>query len=70
MIDPNALAVLSATARSIRSGAAAGRGRRAGDPAPFLLEAVERFGRHYLHNLVGYPLETTLAAASLILGGP
>src|SRR5262249_28649715 len=22
---------------------------------PFLLEAVERFGRHYLHNLVGYP---------------
>src|SRR5712691_395754 len=36
---------------------------------PFLLEAVERFGRHYLHNLVGYPLETTLAAASLILGG-
>jgi aminocarboxymuconate-semialdehyde decarboxylase len=36
---------------------------------PFLLEAVERFGRHYLHNLAGYPLETTLAAASLILGG-
>jgi aminocarboxymuconate-semialdehyde decarboxylase len=36
---------------------------------PFLLEAVERFGRHYLHNLVGYPFETTLAAASLILGG-
>lgn len=36
---------------------------------PFLLEAVERFGRHYLQNLVGYPFETTLAAASLILGG-
>ena len=36
---------------------------------PFLLEAVERFGRHYLHNLVGYPFETALAAASLILGG-
>ena len=36
---------------------------------PFLLEAVERFGRHYLHNLVGYPLETTLGAASLIFGG-
>ena len=37
--------------------------------SPFLLEAVERFGRHYLHNLVGYPFETTLAAASLIMGG-
>jgi aminocarboxymuconate-semialdehyde decarboxylase len=36
---------------------------------PFLLEAVERFGAHYLHNLVGYPFETTLAAGSLILGG-
>ena len=36
---------------------------------PFLLEAVERFGLHYLHNLVGYPFETTLAAGSLILGG-
>jgi aminocarboxymuconate-semialdehyde decarboxylase len=36
---------------------------------PFLLEAVERFGHHYLHNLVGYPFETTLAAGSLILGG-
>jgi aminocarboxymuconate-semialdehyde decarboxylase len=36
---------------------------------PFLLEAVERFGAHYLHNLVGYPMETTLGAASLILGG-
>jgi aminocarboxymuconate-semialdehyde decarboxylase len=36
---------------------------------PYLLEAVERFGRHYLHNLVGYPFETTLAAASLVLGG-
>ncbi|HUG29283.1 MAG TPA: amidohydrolase family protein [Candidatus Limnocylindria bacterium] len=36
---------------------------------PFLLEVVERFGRHYLHNLVGYPFETTLGAASLVLGG-
>jgi aminocarboxymuconate-semialdehyde decarboxylase len=36
---------------------------------PYRLEAIERFGRHYLHNLVGYPCETTLAAASLILGG-
>jgi len=36
---------------------------------PFLLEAIERFGRHYLHNLVGFPFETTLAAGSLILGG-
>jgi aminocarboxymuconate-semialdehyde decarboxylase len=36
---------------------------------PYRLEAIERFGRHYLHNLVGYPCETTLAAGSLILGG-
>jgi aminocarboxymuconate-semialdehyde decarboxylase len=36
---------------------------------PYALEAVERFGRHYLHNLVGYPFETTLAAGSLVLGG-
>jgi len=36
---------------------------------PFVLEQVERFGAHYLHNLVGYPFETTLAAAGLIFGG-
>jgi aminocarboxymuconate-semialdehyde decarboxylase len=36
---------------------------------PYALEAVERFGAHYLHNLVGYPFETTLAAGSLLLGG-
>ncbi|MBI2203293.1 MAG: amidohydrolase family protein [Candidatus Rokubacteria bacterium] len=36
---------------------------------PYALEAVERFGAHYLHNLVGYPFETTLAAGSLVLGG-
>lgn len=36
---------------------------------PFVLEQVERFGTHYLHNLVGYPFETTLAAAGLIFGG-
>ena len=69
MIDPNALG------RSL--------GDRAFDPFwkaaaelgapvilhPFRLEAVERFGRHYLHNLVGYPFETTLAAGGLIFGG-
>ncbi len=69
MIDPNALG------RAL--------GDRAFDPLwkvaadlsapvilhPFLLEAVERYDRHYLHNLVGYPFETTLAAGSLILGG-
>ena len=69
MVDPNALG--------------ASLGDRAFDPFwtaaadlgvpvvlhPFLLEAVERFGRHYLHNLVGYPFETTLAAGSLALGG-
>lgn len=36
---------------------------------PFALEQVERFGAYYLHNLVGYPFETTLAAAGLIFGG-
>lgn len=36
---------------------------------PYAVEAAERMGRHYLHNLVGYPCETTLAAGSLILGG-
>jgi aminocarboxymuconate-semialdehyde decarboxylase len=36
---------------------------------PYVVEAVERMGRHYLHNLVGYPTETTLAAGSLLLGG-
>ena len=36
---------------------------------PFALEAVERFGAYYLHNLVGYPFETTLAATGLIFGG-
>ncbi len=28
-----------------------------------------RFGRYYLHNLVANPLDTTLAAASLVFGG-
>ena len=36
---------------------------------PFALEEVERFGAYYLHNLVGYPFETTLAAAGLIFAG-
>src|SRR5207245_6653855 len=36
---------------------------------PFLVEAVERFGRHYLHNLGGYPSLAALAPAHLILGG-
>ena len=69
MVDPNALG------RPLGDGAFDPFWRAAADLAapvvlhPFLLEAVERFGRHYLHNLVGYPFETTLAAASLILGG-
>jgi aminocarboxymuconate-semialdehyde decarboxylase len=69
MIDPNALG------RSLGDTAFDPFWRAAvetGAPVmlhPFLLEAVERFGRHYLHNLVGYPFETTLAAGSLILGG-
>jgi len=36
---------------------------------PFVLEPVPRFEQFYLHNLVGYPFETTLAAGSLIFGG-
>lgn len=36
---------------------------------PFVLEPVPRFNQFYLHNLVGYPFETTLAAGSLIFGG-
>ena len=69
MVDPNALG------QPLGDGAFDPFWRAAADLAapvvlhPFLLEAVERFGRHYLHNLVGYPFETTLAAASLILGG-
>ena len=69
MIDPNALGrPLGDSAFDPFWTAAAGLGA----PVilhPFLLEAVERFGRHYLHNLVGYPFETTLAAGSLIFGG-
>ncbi|HEY7519112.1 MAG TPA: amidohydrolase family protein [Methylomirabilota bacterium] len=69
MIDPNALG------RPLGDRALDPFWRAAADAGapvilhPFLLEAVERFGRHYLHNLVGYPFETTLAAASLVLGG-
>ena len=69
MIDPNALG------RSLGDRAFDPFWKAAADLAapvilhPFLLEAVERFGRHYLHNLVGYPFETTLAAGSLIFGG-
>jgi aminocarboxymuconate-semialdehyde decarboxylase len=69
MVDPNALG------RPLGDGGFDPFWKAAADLAapvvlhPFLLEAVERFGRHYLHNLVGYPFETTLAAASLILGG-
>lgn len=69
MVDPNALG------RSLGDRAFDPFWRTAADLAapvvlhPFLLEAVERFGRHYLHNLAGYPFETTMAAASLILGG-
>ncbi len=36
---------------------------------PYVLEDVARFKEFYLHNLVGYPFETTLAACSLIFGG-
>jgi aminocarboxymuconate-semialdehyde decarboxylase len=36
---------------------------------PFALAPVRRFNRYYLHNVVGYPFETTLAAAGLIFGG-
>lgn len=36
---------------------------------PFQIFAGERYSRYYLHNVVGNPLETTLAAASLIFGG-
>ena len=69
MIDPNALG------RPLGDRALDPLWRAAADLGapvilhPFLLEAVERFGAHYLHNLVGYPFETTLAAGSLILGG-
>jgi aminocarboxymuconate-semialdehyde decarboxylase len=69
MIDPNALG------RPLGDPAFDPFWRAAADLAapvilhPFRLEAVERFGSHYLHNLVGYPFETTLAAGSLILGG-
>ena len=69
MIDPNALG------RPLGDAAFDPLWRVAADTGapvilhPFLLEAVERFGRHYLHNLVGYPFETTLAAASLIFSG-
>ena len=69
MIDPNAMG------RALGDSAFDPFWKAAADLAapivlhPFVLEAVERFGRHYLHNLVGYPFETTLAAGSLILGG-
>lgn len=69
MVDPNALG------RPLGDGAFDPFWRAAaelGAPVvlhPYLLEAVERFGAHYLHNLVGYPFETTLGAASLVLGG-
>jgi aminocarboxymuconate-semialdehyde decarboxylase len=36
---------------------------------PFVLEPVPRFEEFYLHNLVGYPFESTMAACSLIFGG-
>lgn len=36
---------------------------------PFQIFAGERYSRYYLHNIVGNPLETTLAASSLIFGG-
>jgi aminocarboxymuconate-semialdehyde decarboxylase len=69
MVDPNALG------RPLGDPAFDPFWRAAADLAapvvlhPYLLEAVERLGVHYLHNLVGYPFETTLGAASLVLGG-
>jgi aminocarboxymuconate-semialdehyde decarboxylase len=33
---------------------------------PFEVPRFDRFAEHYLHNVIGYPLETTLAAAELI----
>ena len=33
------------------------------------MAAADRFGRYYLQNLVGNPLESTIAIASLIFGG-
>jgi aminocarboxymuconate-semialdehyde decarboxylase len=36
---------------------------------PFAVPALERLRPYYLHNVVGYPLETTLAAAELVFGG-
>jgi aminocarboxymuconate-semialdehyde decarboxylase len=36
---------------------------------PYVIEPVGRFDRYYLHNLVGYPFETTLAACDLVFGG-
>jgi aminocarboxymuconate-semialdehyde decarboxylase len=36
---------------------------------PFVTPPVARLDRYYLHNVIGYPLETTLAAAGLIFGG-
>jgi aminocarboxymuconate-semialdehyde decarboxylase len=69
MIDPNALGRPLGDAALDPFFAAAAELAAPVVLHPFLLEAVERFGRHYLHNLVGYPFETTLAAASLVLGG-
>jgi len=69
MVDPNALG------RPLGDAALDPFWRAAADLGapvvlhPYLLEAVERFGAHYLHNLVGYPFETSLGAASLVLGG-
>lgn len=36
---------------------------------PQKVAAAERLGAYYLRNLIGNPLETTIAAASLIFGG-
>ncbi len=36
---------------------------------PHRVAAAERLGRYYMNNLVGNPMDTAIAAASLILGG-
>ncbi len=36
---------------------------------PHRVAAAERLNRYYMHNLVGNPMDTAIAAAALILGG-
>lgn len=36
---------------------------------PYRVAGIDRLRKHYLRNLIGNPLDTTIAAASLIFGG-